>query len=162
MRRLFVLAALVVLAAPAALAQAYADTLFAWQGYGRESRCRLALFPVAEEARGRQDRFDRTVVLRELGENAGPSILADAPYLMEQAARTLGLDPTRIVWVFQWDGGSFGAEAGAARKELFLRATVSRSASGQIGTPAWRVVTRADVEALTDRRFGGRPAVASR
>lgn len=162
MRRFFALALLVLAAAPAARAQAFADTLFAWQGYGRESRCRLAVYPVSEEARGRQDRFDRAVVLHERADNAGPSTLADAPYLVEQAARTLGIDPVRIVWVFHWDGSSFDGDASGARKELFLRATFSRSASGQLSNPSWRVVTRADVEELTDRRFGGRTTVAAR
>lgn len=164
MRRLFASAVLLVLAAtPAARAQALSDTLFAWQGYGRESRCALAVYPVSEEARGRQDRYDRAVVLRERGDNAGPSTLADAPYLVEQAARTLGIDPVRIVWVFHWDGQSFGDAPTAGRKEVFLRATFSRTASGGLGNPSWRVVTRADVEELTDRRFGtARTAVASR
>ena len=117
MRRFFALAVLLVVA-PVLRAQALADTLFAWQGYGRESRCALAVYPVSQEARGRQDRYDRAVVLRERGDNAGPSTLADAPYLVEQAARTLGIDPVRIVWVFQWDGQSFGEAAapGGARR----------------------------------------------
>lgn len=161
MRRFLASAALALAAAaPSVHAQAVSDTLFAWQGYGRESRCDLAVYPVSEEARGRQDRFDRTVVLRERGDNAGPSTLADAPYLVEQAARTLGIDPVRIVWVFHWDAASFSADG--TRKELFLRATFSRSASGSLSSPSWRVVTRAEVEELTDRTFGGRQTVAAR
>jgi len=162
MRRFFAFALLLVAATPAVRAQAFADTLFAWQGYGRESRCRLAVYPVSEEARGRQDRYDRAVVLHERADNAGPSTLADAPYLVEQAARTLGIDPVRIVWVFHWDGASFDDDASGTRKELFLRATFSRASSGQLSNPSWRVVTRADVEELTDRRFGDRTTVAAR
>lgn len=152
MRRLlltvtFVAASFAPFAAPSASAQALSDTLFSWNGYGKTGRCKIATYPSAED-----DARTRTFVVRELGDNAGPSTLADARYLAEQVGRTVGVDPADAYWVFHW--GAFSFEDGAdANKELFLRATFRRTATGDLSTPSWRVVSREDVEEMTDRRF---------
>ncbi|SHK61007.1 hypothetical protein [Rhodothermus profundi] len=128
-------------------AQPLIDTLFVWQGYRQEGRCRVQLYRTPPGT-------DRSyvVVLQELAENAGPSTIADARYLAERLSRQFGFNPTQAYWVFHWGAFSFrGARASA--KELFLRATFSRSSSGRLSAPRWQVITRADVERLTDRQF---------
>ncbi len=145
MTRLFALTALLLL--PTAMqAQALSDTLFAWQGYGRSSTCRLSIYPTpADEER------PFTVVVREVGDNSGASTLDDARYLVEQVGRTFGLDPAEATWVFHW--GAFSYEGGQGGKEVLLRATFRRGKRGDLTTPLWRLVTRAEVEEITDRQF---------
>ena len=147
------LAALVALVAPAlpAAAQPLADTLFAWSGYNVTSRCRVAVYPAPPPKRADdEDARTTTIVVRELAENPGPSTLDDARYLVEQVGRTLGVDPASAYWVFHWGGFSYGADRG---KELFLRATFRRSDAGRLTGPSWRVLSREEVEEITDRRF---------
>ena len=152
MRRLALLAALVALpTAPAALAQPLADTTFSWQGYGASSRCRVAVYRSGET--GSDDR-SRTVVVREVAGNRGPSTLDDARYLVEQIGRSLGVNPSSAYWVFHWGGFSYDEAAGRG-KELFLRATFRESDRGRLSPPSWRVVSREEVEEMTDRRFRG-------
>ncbi len=142
--RLLCLSALLLLPF-AAHAQTVADTLFAWQGYGRQSQCRLAVYPSADEDR------PFTVVLREVAGNTGDSTLEDARYLVEQVGRTFGIDPAQATWVFHW--GAFSFEKAQGSKEILLQATFRRGKSGSLTTPSWRLVTRAEVEEATDRRF---------
>lgn len=129
-------------------AQPLADTLFTWQGYARTAHCRLQLFQTPPD----DERRTHTFVLQEVADNPGPSTLADARYLAEQVGRHYGIDPAAAYFVFHWGAFSY-AEDGGRGKELFLRATFSRTRTRKLGTPHWRVVTREDVEAYTDRRF---------
>lgn len=145
---LSVLVVLLVLAPPrAARAQALADTVFAWSGYGAASRCRARLYPSGEEAR------PHTLVVEELAASRGRTTLDDAGLLAELLGRALGVDPAAATWVFHWGAFSFAGTEARPRKDVYLRATFRRAKSGTLGTPAWRVVTRAEVEALTDRRW---------
>ncbi len=148
MRRLFALAVLVLIPAAAATAQPIADTLFTWQGYGRTGRCRVSVYPAPEG----EDRT-RTLVVHEVAGNHGPSTLDDARYLVEQIGRTLGIEPSTATWVFHWGGFSYEGASEGGGKELFLRATFRASDSGRLSPPSWRVVSRPDVDDLTDRRY---------
>lgn len=138
------------LSAPAA-GQALVDTVFAWSGYARPSRCHVRVYPSLDEAR------PHTVVLEELAESAGRTTVEDAPLLAELVGRALGLDPTAVTWVVHWGPFSFAGAAPRPRKELFLRATFRRGRSGALTTPAWRILGREEVEDLTDRRWTGSP-----
>ncbi len=144
-RFLFSAATLFVLSA-AAQAQTVADTLFAWQGYGRSSLCRISVYatPTSEDR-------PHTVVVREVGGNAGDSTLDDARYLVEQVGRTYGIDPAAATWVFHW--GAFSYEGAQGSKELLLQATFRRGKTGSLTSPSWRLVSRPEVEELTDRQF---------
>ncbi len=155
------LAALLVatLTPAAALAQPLADTVFAWQGYGQTSRCRVVVYPSGENEEART----RTIVVRELAGNTGASTLDDARFLVEQIGRTLGVEPASAYWVFHWGGFSFASggdrgdgsdgDGGSGGKELFLRATFRATDRGRLTPPSWRVVSREDVEEITDRRY---------
>ena len=135
------------LAAPAA-GQLVADTLFTWPAYARTGTCQLRIY----QAPPGDDRT-HTVVLRELAENRGPTTLDDARHLAEVIGRHYDLDPAAAYWVFHWGAFSFAPGAAERRKEIFLRATFRRTSTYNLGTPRWRVVTREDVEELTDRLF---------
>lgn len=128
--------------------QVHTDTLFAWQGYGRTATCHVLVYrtpPGNERA--------HTVVIQELADNTGPTAVSDAPHLVELIGRGLNVDPDSTYWVFHYGAFSYrGAHAGS-RKELFLRATFRRTRSGSLGAPSWHVITRAEVEDLTDRLF---------
>lgn len=127
--------------------QLVSDTLFAWQGYGRTSTCRVRHF-----LSGADQKKPHTVVVDELAENEGASTLEDAPHLVELAGRGLGIDPQDAFWVFHW-GGFSHAGASASDKEFFLRATFRRSDTGSLGSPFWRLISRATVIEYTDRAY---------
>lgn len=123
------------------------DTSFTWQSYARTGMTHIQLYPNPTD----EDR-PLTVLIREIAANKGPSIVQDLPYLVEEIGRAHKVDPTTIYWVLHWGAFSF-SEAGASKKELFIRATFKRTRSGQLGAPLWRVIGREEVEALTDRKF---------
>ena len=146
--RLPLLFLLSVLAAPPAAGQMLVDTLFTWRGYAHPSRCRVRIFalPEAEER-------PHTIVLQELAENEGRSTVADAQHVAELVGRHFGLRPEATTWVFHWGAFSYPGAAPGREKELLLRATFRRTKSGSLSTPSWRVLTRDDLEALTDRHL---------
>ncbi len=145
---LFALLAVAPSTAPTARAQLMVDTLFTWQGYARIAQTHLRLYyNPAEEKR------PYTVVLRELAANRGPSTITDARYLADEIGRTFGIDPAEATWVFHWGGFSFDGADPDDAKELFIRATFSRSTSDRLTGPSWRIVGRDDVIAYTDRHF---------
>lgn len=147
MRTLLLLLALVL--SPTALrAQLLADTLFTWQGYGKASECRVRLYL----AHGRDERT-HVAVLEEVASNRGASTLDDARHLAELVGRRFGLDPADAHWIFHWGAFSFEGAVGGRRKELFLRATFRRTPGGALAAPSWRLLTRSEVEAFTDRLF---------
>lgn len=137
----FLLIATSVLAQP--------DSRFSWREYGRTGTTDLTILPnPLDEER------PTIIVLRELAENTGPTIISDARYLAEQIARSRDLDPVAVTWLFHW--GAFSYPGGEGRKELFLRATFRRTDRGGLSTPAWRLMQREEVVRLTDRRYPAR------
>ena len=94
-----------------------------------------------------------TVVIGERAENDGPSTTSDARHLAELIGRQLDVDPAQAYWIFHWGAFSYNGAQPNQRKELFLRATFRRTKNQSLGTPSWRVVTREEVEAYTDRQF---------
>src|SRR5690554_3984928 len=128
--------------------QALIDTLFSWQGYGRTGACRVLVYrtPPGNER-------THTVVIREIAENTGPTAMSDARHLVELIGRGLNVDPDSTNWIFHYGDFSYPGARSTSRKELFLRATFRRTRSGSLGAPSWHVITRADVEDLTDRLF---------
>lgn len=130
-------------------AQPLVDTLFTWRGYARTAQCHVQVYPAPPD----EDTRSRTIVVRELASNRGPSTLHDVRYLAERLGRQFGLDPAEAYWVFHWGAFSYEGAAPDDDKELFLRATFRRTSTGRIGTPYWKVIDRDAVRELTDRRF---------
>ena len=143
---IFILAAYCVLPTPSR-AQLLADTLFSWQGYNNAGLCNLQLyFNAADTNRS------YVVILKELAENKGPSTVDDLGFIAEQVGRSYGFDPARAYWVVHWGPFTYtGAQR--SKKELFLRATFRRNASNRLGSAQWRLMSRRDLEAYTDRLF---------
>jgi hypothetical protein len=131
-----------------AQAQLLADTTFAWKGYGKTGSCRMQVYHSPQELER-----PHTVVLQEVASNSGPTIVADARYLVEQIGREFGLDPAGATWVFHWGAFSYAEAPVSSDKELFLKATFRRNDNHSLTTPNWRVVSREEVEAATDRQF---------
>lgn len=149
MLRLVCAAIFVAFLLPASsVAQSFSDSLFTWQGYGRDAQCRLSLY----ETTSKEDR-PYAFVVREVAANRGPTSIADARYLAELIGRHHDIDPAEALWIFHWGAFSYTEDASDADKELFLRATFRRTSSNNLSTPAWKIITREDVEALTDRQF---------
>jgi hypothetical protein len=130
-------------------AVAQPDSRFTWREYGRTGTTDLTVLP-----NPRDEERPTIIVLRELAENTGPTIISDARYLAEQIARSRDLDPAAVTWLFHW--GAFSYPGGEGRKELFLRATFRRTDRGGLTTPAWRLMQREEVIRLTDRRYPAR------
>lgn len=154
MRSLFAALLLAVLlfaglctAAPAR-AQFAADTLFTWKGYGQASTTRLRIYDVPPT----YDR-DRVIVLTELAENPGVSTLNDVQFLAENIGRQYDIDPTTAYWIVHWGAFSYEGAKPSKRKELFLRASFSRTSTGRLSSPQWRAMQRDEVRTLTDRQF---------
>lgn len=138
---------MIVLPHRPASAQLVSDTLFTWSGYARESICRVRIFRAAP-----RERKEYVVVLDELAENRGPSILDDARLLAELIGRDASVDPESAYWVFRW--GDFSFEGAApSRKEMLFRAMFRRADSGGLGAPSWRLITREMLMKYTDRAF---------
>lgn len=133
---------------PPAGAQLVADTVLTWPTYGEPGRCRVQIFRVPDD-----DERAHTVVLREVAENRGPLGLYDARHVAELVGRQYGIDPAAAYWVFHLGRHTYEPGQQERRHEVFLRATFRRTSGGGLGTPAWRLLTRAEVEALTDRLF---------
>ncbi|PEN12297.1 hypothetical protein CRI94_14800 [Longibacter salinarum] len=128
-------------------AQPLADTIVTWRGYALEARAQVQVYPSPPD----DERRDRTVVVRELARNRGPSTLDDVRYLADRIGRTFQIDPARVYWIMHW--GAFSHRGARGSKELFLRVTFRRSDSGRLSSPYWRLVSKADVRELTDRRY---------
>jgi len=130
-------------------AQPLADTLITWRGYARTAQTQVQLYPAPPDEETRV----RTVLVRELAENRGPSTLSDVRYLAEHIGRQFGIAPSAATWVFHWGAFSHEGAAPDDDKELFLRATFNRTSTGRLSTPYWKVIDRNAVRELTDRRF---------
>lgn len=147
MARALLLILVTLCSAQTGSAQLLIDTLFTWQGYGRQSVCRVQVF---ESAPG--ERRERTIVIDELAQNTGPSILDDVQHLAELIGRNLAQEPEAAYWIFHFGGFSFPG-AGGVDKEVFLRATFRRSARGGLGSPHWRLIDRETIVKVTDRAY---------
>lgn len=141
MRSLLLLAAFLL--APTASAQ-LADTLLVWRTYAQEAQAHVRLFESGDDNR------PVTVVVDELCDNRAGLVTDDARFLAETVGRGFGRDPAEMTFVFRFSGESFCAERGGG-KMLLLRATFTRTRTGRLGTPLWRVLTRDELAALTDR-----------
>ena len=130
-----------------ATAQLQVDTLFTWQGYAQSGIARVHIYANTSNA----DR-PRTLVVKEIAGNHGPSVVTELPYLAEEIGRFFNFDPVEAYWVLHWGAFSFEG-AKPSKKELFLRATFKRTRTRQLGSPQWRVIEREEVEVLTDRNF---------
>jgi hypothetical protein len=130
-------------------AQPLADTLITWRGYARTAQTQVQLYPAPPDEETRV----RTILVRELATNRGPSALSDVRYLAEHIGRQFGIDPSAATWIFHWGAFSHEGAVPDDDKELFLRATFSRTSTGRLGTPYWKVIDRNAVRELTDRRF---------
>jgi hypothetical protein len=142
--RPLVLVALALLAVPAPRAQV-ADTLLTWRTYAQEARAHVRVYPSGDDAR------PLTAVVDELAENRAGLATDDARFLAETIGRALGRDPAEMTFVFRFAAGSFCPDAPSGGKTLLLRATFTRTRAGRLTTPAWRVLTRDELAALTDR-----------
>jgi len=138
-----------LLASGHAAAQPLADSVVVWRGYSRTGTTHVRIYPSPPDEETRV----HTVVLRELAANEGPSTVADIRYLADLVGRQFGVDPAHAYWIVHWGAFSYDGAAPDADKELFLRVTFRRTQSGRLSSPYWRVVTRDDVRALTDRRW---------
>jgi hypothetical protein len=145
---LLAMAAAALLNAGPAAAQPIVDSTLTWRGYNRTSTTEVRLYPGPPGA----ERRPHTIVLREVAANRGRSTVDDLRYLADLIGRRLGIDPVAATWVVHWGPFSY-AGAGADDRDLLLRATFRRTSSGRLSSPYWRVVSRNDVRALTDRRW---------
>ena len=144
----FVLLALITVMPADGRAQALADTAFTWQGYSQAARCRLRIYTTPPGSKR-----THVVLLQELAANEGPTTVFDLPYLAEEIGRHFELDPAAAYWILHWGAFSYEGAAPDARKELFLRATFSRTKSQRLSSPRWDLVTRSEVRAYTNRQF---------
>ncbi len=139
---------LVVAGGSVGTAQPQADTTVTWRSYSTTGTTRVQVYPGPPD-----EEETHTVVLRELAENRGPTVVEDLSYVADLVGRRLGIDPTTAYWVAYWGGFSFEGADPDADKTLFLRATFSRTSSGTLGSPRWTVITEEDVRAITDRQW---------
>ena len=147
--KIFICALLLVSAStscPIVHAQILADTLLYWQGYFTMSVCSLRVYHNND-----QDR-PHTIVLTELAENRGATLIEDISFVADQVGRTYGIDPTNSYWVVHWGSFSF-PNATPSKKELFLRATFRKTSTNRLGAAQWRIIRREDIESYTDRHF---------
>lgn len=145
--RVFAGILVVLLTASGAAAQeATVDTLLSWQTYAQDAVARVRIFSSNDEDR------PHTVVVDELAENRAGLVTDDVRYLAETIGRRFGHDPAAAFYVFRFTGASFCADGGED-KVLLLRATFTRTRTGRLSSPSWRVLTRDELAELTDRRL---------
>lgn len=148
--RLLLVLGLALFALPAS-AQPVVDSLLTWRGYNRVAEAHVRVYPAPPSA----DKRPKTIVVRELARNDGPSTVRDVRFLADLVGRQFGIDPVRATWVLHWGAFSF-AGAEDVDKELFLRVTFRRTSSGRLSSPYWRVISADDLRELTDRRWSRR------
>lgn len=132
-------------------AQPQIDTTITWRSYSATGTTRVQVYPGPPD-----EEEERTIVLRELAENEGPTVLDDLQYLADLVGRRLGIDPTRAYWIIYWGAFSYEGADPDAGKAIFLRATFNRTQSGTLSSPYWSVISETDVRELTDRRWRGK------
>lgn len=144
MLRILGVMALGMLVAPLAHAQ-IVDTLLTWRTYTVPAHAHLRVFAAPSDAR------PLTAVIDELASNAASPATDDARFLAETIGRMLGHDPAAMTFVFRFSQASFCADQARPTKRLLLRATFARTRTGALASPSWRVITRDELAALTDR-----------
>ncbi len=128
-------------------AQPMVDSTITWQAYARTGSTHIQIYNNPTNA----DRH-KTVVLKELANNNGPTAISDLPFLAQEISRAFNFNPEEAFWVVHWGGFSFeGAQKD--KKELFIRASFKFSRNLQLGSPQWRVIDRAEIEEMTNRLF---------
>lgn len=146
MPRLLALSLALLALTPADLrAQPLADTVLTWRSYSDVRSARVRLFRVDDADR------PTTVVVDERAESTGGPVTDEARYVAETIGRTFGFDPAAATFVFRFTPAGFAAGADEGGKTLLLRATFRRGASGDLGAPSWRVLSRDALADLTDR-----------
>lgn len=128
---------------PAAPAQP-ADTLLTWRTYAQEGRARVQSFASNDERR------PLTVVVDERADNHAGLVTDDVRFFVETYGRSVGVDPAEAAFVFRFNGASFCAD-GSEDKTLLLRATFTRTKTGRLSAPNWRVLSPDELAELTDR-----------
>lgn len=146
--RFFALPVLLVLmtcsTAAAAQTAPVLDRTLSWRTYDGTRSARVRVYASPDRRR------PHTAVVDELttpGEAPPQGAITDeARYAAEFIARELRLEPARVTYVFRLpDGTRPGAPP------TLLRATFTLLRSGQLGSPAWRVLSRDELDRLTDR-----------
>ena len=122
------------------------DAPIAWRTYAAARQARVRTFPSTDERR------PIAVVVDDRAGNGAP-ITEDAAFVADLIGREQGFDPTEAVFVFRFTAAAFADGAPDTGKTLLLRATFTRSASGALTTPQWRVLTPDALDELTDRAF---------
>lgn len=121
-----------------------ADTLLTWQTYGQQGVARVQTFESNDEDR------PLTVVVDEQADNRAGLVTDDVRYFVETFGRSIGYDPAEVSFVFRFNAASFCATCDA-EKTLLLRATFTRTKTGRLSAPSWRVLTHDELAELTDR-----------
>ncbi|PSQ97453.1 MAG: hypothetical protein BRD55_02390 [Bacteroidetes bacterium SW_9_63_38] len=137
-----------IILTPPAPAQPTTDTTVTWRSYSATGTTRVQVYPGPPD-----EEEQHTVVLWELAENRGPTVVEDLPYVADLVGRRLGIDPTTAYWVTYWGGFSYDGADPDADRALFLRATFHRTSGGDLGSPRWTVVEESEVRELTDRQW---------
>lgn len=122
------------------------DSLMTWRTYSGEAEARVHVYLSNDLNR------PVTVVVDESASNRSTMVTDDARYLADVIAREIGYDPVEISFVFRISASSF-CECSAGNKMLLLRATFTRTRTGNLATPNWRVLTRDELAELTDRQL---------
>lgn len=122
-----------------------ADTLITWRTYTQESQARMHLYESGNEAR------PLTAVIDDSAANSSGPATDDARFLAETIGRQIGRDPVEITFVFRFTAASFCEGAPAGPRQLLVRATFSRTQTGALASPTWRIISRDELARLTDR-----------
>ncbi len=125
-------------------AQTGVDEVITWRSYSAERSAHVRVL-----ASGDRDR-PFTVVIDESNDGAAGPVTDEARFVAETIGRTFGFDPVEAFFVFRFQVGS-STGASSSNKVLLLRATFRRGASGDLGAPSWRVISRESLTEITDR-----------
>jgi hypothetical protein len=136
----------VVHAQAALSAGASVDTVISWGSYAATRRARVRMFAADDSRR------PRTIVVDDMASNEG-LVTDEVRFFAETAGRSLRFDPAEATFVFRYSAASFTVGADDEGRRLLLRATFRRADSGDLGPPAWRVITSDALEDLTSRQL---------
>lgn len=140
----FALVGLLLAAGASAQTNPTYDDELSWRTYAATRTARVRVYLCEDERR------PRTVVIDERAANGGV-VTDEAQFLADLVGRELGFDPVEASFVFRFTPASFAADAPDRGKTLLVRATFSRTTTGALGAPSWRVISSDELEELTDR-----------
>ncbi|MFN3595743.1 MAG: hypothetical protein ACK41D_00555 [Rubricoccaceae bacterium] len=134
-------------AAPVASAQTapVSDQMLTWRTYDGTRTARVRVYVTSDRRRPHTAVVDEVVGDPDAFGGQG-AITNEARYAAEFMARELRLDPARVTYVFRVPDG-----ARPQAPPVLLRATFTQLRSGQLSSPAWRVISRDELDRLTDR-----------